>query len=467
MQPNVPYDIEAEEAVLACMMVPGGWEQIPELAAMLTPQDFYREKNGWVFAAALDLWRAHQEPNQITVAFELAKADRLEQSGGQVFLADIIRRLPTSIGAAGFYGEIVRELARKREVIGALHALTVQANDGQTRADDLVSNGLQQLIQLAERRPRVLTRSIGDILDGRGDERDVGVTEEMEAFIQDPGAFLGIPTGWSQLDEWTRGLQIGRVYTAVGDTSVGKSFLMQFIAWSVARAGHPVAIFSTEMPQREIGQRLVFMEAGLDRKAIESTGTISAAMAERLRAAQDRLHDLPLYICDVGKIPLATLEGEARRLASTKGVVGLFIDHIQHIRVPGKKGVELIEEITASTKGLALNADLFVFQVSHINRESAKNGISIHSGKGGSSIEQDSDVIFTLEAVAWDKETGWQPQDEVLATAFQARNGFQYIRLTAGKGRSGGKGWDVRMLDWGMGGRFQPMEMDLGAEGVA
>lgn len=462
-----PHDIEAEECVLAAMMTPDGWPSIPELAAKLTARDFFRDKHGWVFDAALERWRQGEEPNQITVAAELAKRDRLEEVGGQTFLSDVIRRCPLVLGSAPlWYADLVLAASRKRAQIQVFSGLRDAAYQADTDPDELLASGIEQLLRLSERRSRVLTRSVGEILRGEGQPRGVGVVERIEAFMQDPTALQGIPSGWSELDSMLRGFQPGRVYTLTGDTSTGKSFLAQYLAWQMARAGYPMLLISTEMQQWEITERLVFMEARLDRKALERAGSIAPGHMERIRAAEDRMEQVPLYITDVGRIPLPTLVAEARRLIATRGVRGVFIDHIQHIHVPGAKGVEVIEAVTSTTKALAMNNDVFVFQITHPSREGVKSGLNLHSGKGAASIEQDSDVFLILEPVEWDVDH-WRPLDEREATLFQARNGYQTVRLSAVKGRAGGKGWLIRALDWRAGGRFEPLEMDLGVEGVA
>lgn len=457
--PLPPHDIEAEEAVIAAMLVPDGWPSIPDLASRLSANDFFREKHGWLFDAAMERWRSGEEPNQITVAATLAARGQLEPAGGQSWIADVIRRLPTAVESATlWYADIVHKAARQRSQISLLHRLTNAAYSADADPDELLSSAIEQLLRLSEGRHKVLTRSVGEVLRGDGQPRGVGVAERIEAFIQDPTSVQGIPCGWEELDTMLRGFQDGRVYTLTGDTSVGKSFMVLYLAWQMARSGHPVLIVSTEMQQWEITERLVFMEAGLDRKYLERSPVLPY-QADAIRAATDRLADLPLYITDVGRIPLPTLVAESRRMVATHGVRGVFIDHIQHINVPGSTGVQAIESITSSTKALAMNSDVFVFQVTHPSREGVKFGLNLHSGKGGASIEQDSDVFLILEPVQWDADH-WRVLEEREASAFQSRNGFQPVRLTVAKGRSGGKGWALRSLDWNTGGRFQPLDLE-------
>lgn len=70
-----PHDIAAEEAVVATCLVDG--EAVFKIAPILRPQDFFREKNGWIFEAVLALWDRNEAINQITVAHELARRDLL------------------------------------------------------------------------------------------------------------------------------------------------------------------------------------------------------------------------------------------------------------------------------------------------------------------------------------------------------------------------------------------------------
>ena len=111
-----PHDVEAEEAVIAALLVDS--EAIFRISNMLKPEHFYREKNAWIYEAALNLWDRDEAINQITVAHELARQNRLEEAGGQTYLGDIIRQLPTSVGVE-FYAQIVKRDSIYRGLISA------------------------------------------------------------------------------------------------------------------------------------------------------------------------------------------------------------------------------------------------------------------------------------------------------------------------------------------------------------
>lgn len=450
-----PCDIEAEEAVIASMLIPEGAQYLPALASKLRGDDFFREANAWVFAAALDVWQRHEEPNVITVAHQLAKGgeNRLEQVGGMTFLNDIIRRLPAVSGALWYADIVVRE-AQKRTIISAAQTVLNQAWSHEHEPDAIIADAVEAMLGLASRSSKSLSQNAGEIVDT--------VLVELADWLEDPTALRGVPTGWGRLDAMTRGLQRGKVYTAMGDTSIGKSFLVHFLAWCLTRSGYPVGIFSSEMTRAEIIERLIFMEAGVDPLRIGAHGTVTPAMRDRILDASDRVRALTtLHICDLSRPPITTIVAEARRWRAQYGVVGVFVDHLQHVTVPGKDDPRaIIEEATGAIKALAQNHDMWVWQISHINRKSSGDGeVTLHSGKNASSIEQDSDMVFTLDAVApnGNPENGeWRVLNEQQASVYQANhsNSHQYVRLRTAKGRAGGKSWDVRRLDWATGGRW-------------
>src|SRR3989304_1126897 len=93
-----PHDIQAEESVVASLMV--DTEAIFKVAPILRPRDFFRETNGWTYDACLALWERNETINQVTVAHELDRRGRLEEVGGLSFLSGLALNLPAAGGGA-------------------------------------------------------------------------------------------------------------------------------------------------------------------------------------------------------------------------------------------------------------------------------------------------------------------------------------------------------------------------------
>ena len=454
-----PHDVDAEEAVLAACMVDSA--AAAECIAVVRPEHFFRESNGWIFGAICDLWsRGQDEINQVTVAHSLMLSGHLDACGGQSHLSEIIRRLPTSVGAK-WYAEIVLRCARYRRLISKATGIMQLAYEAPEDYEQVLDTATELILAEGVQRSRVMTRTTGEVL--RGTKETPALADRLTEFLDNPRVMRGIPTGWYEIDVAIGGLEPTRLHTVMGGTSVGKSFFIQGALHAIAKRDTPVMLVTTEMSADEVTERLVFMEAGVDRADVQVRGAATDDERERIAVAQSIVGSLPYRICDVGEITMPALIGETKRQVRLHGVEVLGVDHIQHVRVPGERGVEEIQRVTAGLKGLAMNEYIPVLAVSHVNRESVKSGrLTLNSGKGGSSIEQDSNIVITLEAVRWEEspDRGWHVMDEFEAAEHQSRHGWNYVRATVNKNRGGVKPYSVRRLDWRQGGRFEPLRED-------
>src|SRR6188508_3295316 len=91
-----PHDIQAEESVVASLLVAP--EAMEKVAGIIKPGDFFREVNAWTYEACFALWQRSESINQVTVAHELDRQNRLEDVGGLTYLSELILNLPTPIG---------------------------------------------------------------------------------------------------------------------------------------------------------------------------------------------------------------------------------------------------------------------------------------------------------------------------------------------------------------------------------
>ena len=448
---DVPADIEAEEAVVAsCLVDPG---VIPEVSHKVSPADFFREKNGWIFEAILDVWAKGEDAvNTISVAKLLAERGTLEEVGGQTELNVYIRRLPTSVGAE-WYAESVRNTARARRAMQLLHNITQEIRKSPGEVDTVVDRAIEKLLAQNSDSPRTLTRTLAEVLKD-------GLTDEIEAFLERPEAIRGIATGLEVFDVLLNGLRKGAVIVVMADTSLGKSLLAHNLMRVLALAGVSSLLFTSEMPAREVAERIVFQEARVD-PLERRMGGLKPMDREKVYGAIGTITEsaAPVYVCDMGGIPILTLQAEARRVVRTRGAQVVLIDHIQHIRAPGTvNGAARMAEVTSGIKALALSEDVPVIAVSHINRDSQVSGITHRSGKDGSSIEQDADVVIAMEAMV-QNGAEWLVATKEQADAHLVKWGWVAVRMRVTKGRAGGTGMVWTKLDWRHeGGRYLPWD---------
>lgn len=118
-----PNDLDSEFAVLGSCFI--DFEAISKVASYLTPADFYQEKNQWLFSVMLRLHAEGKPTNQILVAYELAKKNRIDAMGGAAYISWCIAQTPTSVHVK-YYADIVKDCSERR---GKLRAATQLVNE--------------------------------------------------------------------------------------------------------------------------------------------------------------------------------------------------------------------------------------------------------------------------------------------------------------------------------------------------
>src|SRR3989304_948583 len=185
-----PHDIEAEEAVIASLLVDP--EAIYKVAPKLKAEDFFREKNGWAYEACRALWDRNESINQITVAHELARRGQLEEVGGAAYLSRLVTDLPTSVGVEHYAGIVQRD-STYRKLITAAGQMAQMAYQGGPEVGDV----------LARAEPLVAAVRQGETL------RDfVHIRELLVGYLESAGLATGgvaaetnaITTGFMDLD---------------------------------------------------------------------------------------------------------------------------------------------------------------------------------------------------------------------------------------------------------------------------
>lgn len=449
-----PQDIEAERAVIgACLQ---DVQSVAEAFATVRPEHFFDEFHRAIMAAIATLWQRGEGIDPFTVVHQLAGQEFNEAPSA--YLSGCIGSTYAFGSAVRFYAEAVRSAADRRRLIDSAINIANDAWAPGSNPLEVTDRAIETLLLGGVDRQRSTSAGIGDVLDS-------GLWGELLEELSDPTLIRGIRSGWDMLDRALGGFQDAGVYTILADTSVGKSWLVAWLAWTVAANGHRPLIVTTEMSRKEVTRRLTYMQAGIDFEQVrKNPHGASSEVFERVNEAAQTLKDANrITICDVGKIGLDTLVSEVRRQRTMRGCDIIFIDHIQHIRVRGIRPgdtVARIEEVTASTKGIAMNEDIPVVQVSHIARAAAQLGRpGVHGGKGGGSIEQDSNVQIEMVRVYFDQvERAFQPfltDDD--ANAYAKKHNKIPIEIRVNKNRGGGKPSDVRYLDWSQGGRFMPV----------
>jgi|FLYL01.1.fsa_nt_gi replicative DNA helicase len=395
-----PHDIDAEEAVLASLLVDP--EAIYKVAPRLKAEDFFREKNAWVYEAARALWDRNEAINQITVAHELARRGRLEAVGGMAYLSQLVNELPTPVGVES-YAQAVQDCAIRRRMISAAGAIAQMAYQSPDEVVDLLSRA-ETLIAAVRQADTIRDFThIRELLAGYLESAGRGAG----AIAADTNA---VTTGFMDLDTiLTTGLKRGDLIIVAARPSLGKTSLVLNFAKSAAeRQGANVAFFSIEMAAIQLVQRLVAMESGVDSARL-AFGNHTEREERRISQALGSLSELSIYFDDTATLSIPEMRAKVRRLdlelaaqrGTQRGLDLIVVDYLQlmHSGARTENRVQEVSYISRALKQLARDLDVPVVACSQLSRAAemrSSNVPQLSDLRESGSIEQDADVVMFI-----------------------------------------------------------------------
>jgi replicative DNA helicase len=411
-----PHNLEAEISVLGSMLL--SKNAIAEVVQFVGPEEFYRGAHRTMFEGIRDLYDRGEPVDSVTLADELQRRGTLDSVGGLVAITDLISQVPTAANA-GYYARIVAEHALRRRLIDAGTDITRLGYDAGTEADDAVDRAEATVFQVAQRSYGRELSPMKDLLSQ--------AFELIEKRSETRQAITGLPTGFTDLDELTSGLQPANLMILAARPGLGKSTLVTNIATHVAvELRKPVVMFSLEMSQMELLERVLSAQARVDSNRIK-TGRLREDDWPKLSQAMGRLHEANFYIDDTAGINLMEIRSKCRRLKQRHGLDLIVIDYLQlmmsHRRVENR--VQEVSEISRGLKVLAKELDTPVIALSQLSRKPEDRGDKkpqLSDLRESGSIEQDADIVaFIFRDDAYDPDAVNKGQAQLIIA--KHRNG--------------------------------------------
>jgi len=398
-----PNSIEAEQSLLGGLMLDNtAWDKVADL---IVASDFYRKDHRLIFAGIAELAETSNPCDVVTLSEFLDNRDELEASGGLEYLAMLSNETP---GAANVraYARILRERSTLRSLISAGNQISGSAfvTDGRS-ASDLVDEAERLVFEIAEKgsRGQIGFRHLKSILPDAVDRIDL--------LHQSGGDITGIPTGYTEFDKLTAGLQAGELIVIAGRPSMGKSTLAVNIAENAAiGAKVPTAIFSMEMPSQQLAFRMISSLGRVDQTHLR-TGKFPDEDWSRINTAVQLMSDAPIFIDDSASLSPTEIRARARRLKREHGLGLIVVDYLQLMQVHGSKENRATEisEISRSLKALAKELELPIIALSQLNRSveqrTDKRPVMSDLRESGA-IEQDADlIVFIYREEVYNQDT--------------------------------------------------------------
>jgi replicative DNA helicase len=425
-----PHSLEAEQSVLGGLLLDN--ESADKVGDVIADADFYSEAHRLIYEHIVRLIADSKPADVVTVSESLASSQKLDYVGGLAYLGVLVGNVPTAANIR-HYAQIVRDRSILRQLAATAGDIADAAYNPLGRsAKEVLDQAEAKVLHIAEQGSRGAQQvvPIGTLL--------ASVVDRIEVLYNrdDPSDVTGVPTGFSDLDRMTSGMQPGDLVVVAGRPSMGKTSLALNIGEHVAlAAGLPVVVFSMEMGASQLAIRLIGSVGRLDQHKLR-TGRLAAEDWEKLTTALGRLNEAPILIDETPALNAIEVRSRARRLMKSYGKLGLVIvDYLQLMQASttGENRATEISEISRSMKSLAKELKVPVMALSQLNRslEQRPNKRPVMSDlRESGAIEQDADVIlFIYRDEVYNPET----QDKGVAEIIigKQRNGpTGTVRLT-------------------------------------
>ena len=381
----IPVDLTAERAVLGSILLDR--EAIIVLGDTLQPADFYLEKHGWVYAAALACLSRRVPPDMATLADELRRHEQLDRVGGIAFLGELVAEVPTAVHVE-YYAEIVARTAVRRRLIetgGTISALGYAEDED---LDATLDRAEQTLFHVTQRQR------------GADFTPMCAVVQRFYERAQDERESPVVPTGLIDLDRRLNGgMRPGQLILLAARPGMGKSGLAMSIAYQLGVCqGRGVGVASLEMGRDELLQRLLAIHTGVDTREV----------AERVRrndptmiCALSVLSEAPIAIEDSAMLSVMDVRSKARRLAAAGLLDLLIVDYLQLLITDStaRNRVDEVSRISRQLKLLARELGCPILALSQLSRavETRPSKIpQLSDLRDSGSLEQDADIVVFI-----------------------------------------------------------------------
>ncbi len=401
-----PQSLDAEKSVLGAMLL--DQELTVEALDALNTKDFFDRKHRRIFQACRDLDSKNSVTDMVTVGEELQRKKNLEEAGGIEYLASLTDDIPLLSNVLQ-YIKIIKDKAMLRQLIKVSRENINEVLCGTEDVEIVLDTAASKIMAITESRASGDFKPISQLVSN-------GI-EELEKLRNTKGFVTGLPTGFEQLDKMTTGFHPGELIILAARPGVGKTSMALNMAAHIAKeTERGVAIFSLEMSDAMLTQRLLCADAHIGKKPIIE-GTLSQDSWYKLQAAADRLQRLKIFIDDKAGIGSMEIRSKVRSLISREVICMVFVDYLQLMRIEGKSEnrQQEVARITGDLKALAKEMNLPVMALSQLNRKATQRtgAPELSDLRESGAIEQDADLVMFLHQPGMNANTDGDFEDQI------------------------------------------------------
>jgi replicative DNA helicase len=387
-----PHDREAERCIIGSMLRDN--EVIGEIVQLIKADHFYVFAHQKLFEAITTLAIDRGIPaDPVTLANYLNENQLTEDIGGYPYIVDLWDAAPSAANAV-HYAEIVRQKAIVRNLIHTCTELSRESYEAAKPAQDLLDSAERRILEIAEMgvtgETKTLQEAVGEAFDRMDARKEKGHLE-----------YSGIPSGFTDLDNLTAGMQNSELVIVAARPSVGKTaFALNMLRHIVVEEKYPALFVSLEQARIELAERLLCCQALVNSHRLRK-GTLDSHESDKIVSAGAVLSQAKLFIDDTPGQNMLRIAANARRLKLRHGIRIVVIDYLQLIDPDSKKDSrqEQVSAISRRLKFLARELDVPVVALAQVNRASEDrqdHRPRLSDLRESGAIEQDADTVMLL-----------------------------------------------------------------------
>jgi replicative DNA helicase len=387
---TLPHNLEAERSVLGAILLHN--DAFNLAAEVIDSGDFFRDAHRRIFDKMVTLVERGDAIDLVTLKEELGRSSELDEVGGPAYIAALVDGVPRSTNVE-HYARIVKEKATLRSLIFSANKILATAYEAEEEADVILDQAEHAIFAIADDKVR----------DGFVSLRALAQSsfETIERLHARKELITGVPTGFTDLDEITSGLQPSDLVIVAARPSVGKTSLVLNIAQHVGtKTDLTVGVFSLEMSKEQLFLRMLTAEARIDAHRLRG-GFLGERDWGKLSQAIGALSDAKIFVDDSPSIGVLEMRAKCRRLAAEHGLSLVIVDYIQLMQGRGRFENRTLElaSISRALKGLAKELNVPVVVLSQLSRapeSRADHRPQLSDLRESGALEQDADVVIFI-----------------------------------------------------------------------
>jgi replicative DNA helicase len=385
-----PHNREAEEALIGAVLI--NPEAYYDVAQFIRPNDFYIHRHRWIWDCFIRLNERRTPIDLLTVGDELEDMGHLSEVGGPAYLSALVNNVPSVLNIEA-YGRIVEESAIRRRMIEAANQIAKSAFQEDVTIETAIDQAEQAVFGVSENRAQRDLKSIQSVLSSYFDT----ITD----LAQRDEDMLGVPTAFIDLDRLLGGLQPSDLLIIAGRPGSGKTSFMMSVARNAAiNARKHIAVFSMEMSNEQLVQRLIAQETGINAQRLR-LGQLQDNEWDLFAQAVETFSGTRIFLDDTPAITATQMRAKCRRLHAEHRLDLIVVDYLQLMSSDRRTDnrVQEVSYISRNLKVLARELNVPVLAAAQLSRaveqRTDKRPVLSDLRESGS-LEQDADIVMFI-----------------------------------------------------------------------